>query len=212
MAFKDEAAAEDTEDTEGTADLESPDGSAASDSIAANPEAAAADSAALDPHNREYYLEQIPFTEEQVEASNLIIMDALYNSGVIFKDKLENFRLSEKQLLRLTSQYPDYTQMDQAWYHLFLLYSRMGDTETANACLSHLQADFPESEWTILLSDPNYFENARFGEHIEDSLYAATYEAFKASRYDEAKSNATLSAERFPLGENRPKFLFIDGL
>ncbi|MBR1932590.1 MAG: tetratricopeptide repeat protein [Prevotella sp.] len=212
VAFKDEAAAEDTEDTESTADLESPDGTVGNDSIAANPEAAAADSAALDPHNREYYLEQIPFTEEQVEASNLIIMDALYNSGVIFKDKLENFRLSEKQLLRLTSQYPDYTQMDQAWYHLFLLYSRMGDTETANACLSHLQADFPESEWTILLSDSNYFENARFGEHIEDSLYAATYEAFKASRYDEAKSNATLSAERFPLGENRPKFLFIDGL
>jgi hypothetical protein len=102
--------------------------------------------------------------------------------------------------------------MDQAWYHLFLLYSRLGKTETANACLSHLQADFPESEWTILLSDPNYFENARFGEHIEDSLYAATYDAFKANRYDEAKSNAQLSAERFPLGENRPKFLFIDGL
>jgi len=171
-----------------------------------------ADSLANDPHHREYYLAQIPFTEEQVQESNVIIKDGLYNSGVIFKDKLDNLALSEKQLLRLTNQYPDYEQMDLAWYHLFLLYSRRGDTATAQACLQHLQADFPESEWTILLSDPYFEENARFGTHIEDSLYAATYEAFKADRHSEISANAKLSAERFPLGENRPKFIFLNGL
>ena len=172
----------------------------------------ATDTLANDPHNREYYLAQIPFTEEQVEASNLLIMDGLYNSGVIFKDKLDNLRLSEKQLLRLTNQYPDFAQMDLAWYHLFLLYSRMGRHDTAAACLTHLQADFPDSEWTQLLSDPYFEENARFGAHIEDSVYAATYEAFKQSRYDVVRNNARLSEERFPRGENRPKFMFIDGL
>jgi len=175
-------------------------------------ESAEADSLAADPHNREYYLAQIPFTEEQVAASNLIIMDGLYHSGVIFKDKLENLRLSEKQLLRLANQYPDFEKMDLAWYHLFLLYSRLGDRNTAQNCLSHLQADFPESEWTILLSDPLYEENARFGTHIEDSIYTATYEAFKENRHDIIQSNAKLSEERFPLGDNRSKFLFINGL
>ena len=62
------------------------------------------------------------------------------------------------------------------------------------------------------ISDPNFKENALFGTHIEDSLYAATYDAFKNDRYDVVSANARLSAERFPLGENRPKFLFIDGL
>jgi len=173
---------------------------------------AEADTLANDPHNREYYLAQIPFTEEQVAESNATIMDGLFNSGVIFKDKLENLRLSEKQLLRLTSQYPDYEQNDQAWYHLFLLYSLRGDTLTANNCLARMQTDYPESEWTILLSDPYFEENARFGEHIEDSIYAATYDAFKANKHEMIQANAKLSAERFPLGENRPKFLFINGL
>ena len=182
------------------------------DSIDAQTADAQADTLANDPHNREYYLAQIPFTEEQVEASNLIIMDGLYNSGVIFKDKLDNLSLAEKQLLRLTTQYPTYAQMDQAWYHLFRLYSRRGDTATADNCLSHLKADYPESDWTILLSDPYFAENQRFGEHIEDSLYAATYDAFKQDRHDVIAANARLSEERFPLGENRPKFLFIDGL
>lgn len=170
------------------------------------------DSLANDPHNREYYIAQIPFTEDQLAESDNIIKDGLFHAGIIFKDKLDNLRLSEKQLLRLTNKYPDFAQMDEAWYHLYLLYSRMGKYETADNCLSHLKADFPESQWTILLSDPYFVENARFGQHIEDSLYAATYEAFKQDRYLEVKGNAHVSEERFPLGENRPKFIFIKGL
>ena len=178
------------------------------DSLAVEP----TDSLANDPHNREYYLAQIPFTEEAKEASDLLIMDGLFNSGVIFKDKLENFRLAEKQFNRLTTQYPTFQQMDQAWYHLFLLHSRMGRTNLADSCLAHLKADYPESELTILLTDPYFEENARFGEHLEDSIYGVTYDAFKDGRHDVIQANAKLSAERFPLGENRPKFIFINGL
>ena len=182
------------------ADVEQPTDSVANDTLA------------NDPHNREYYLAQIPFTEDQVAASNDIIKDGLFHAGIIFKDKLGNLNLSEKHLLRLTDNFGDFPQLDEAWYHLFLLYSLQGRTDKANDCLSHLKADFAESQWTILLSDPNFTENQRFGVHIEDSLYAATYDAFNDDRYQEAQANARLAIERFPLGQNQPKFLFISGL
>ena len=183
------------------------------DSIAANPvDSIPVDTLANDPHNREYYLAQIPTTDEMKAACHDIIKDALLHSGIIFKDKLENLRLSEKQFLRLKGDYPDFEHLDEAWYHLFLLYSRQGREDLADSCLSHLKTDYPESEWTILLSDPYYFENAKFGEHIEDSLYAATYQAFKDDNHQMIRANAKISEERFPLGENRAKFIFIDGL
>ena len=170
------------------------------------------DSAQNDPHKREYYLAQIPFTEDQVATSNLTIMDGLYNSGVIFKDKLDNLDLSKKQFTRLETQYPDFEQKADMYYHLFLLYSRLGQHDVAAGYVEKLKAEYPENQWTILLTDPYFKENAQFGVHIEDSLYAATYEAFKADRLSEAKANAQISATRFPLGENRDKFLFIGGL
>ena len=172
----------------------------------------ALDSAHNDPHKREYYLKQIPFTPEQVAESNKIIADGLFHSGVIFKDKLDNLALGEKSLRRLTDNYKDYENMDEAYYHLFLLYSRRRDKARADTYLNLLKRDFPESEWTVLLSDPDYEANARFGEHIEDSLYAATYNAFKADRFDEVAANTELSASRFPMGANRDKFIFIGGL
>ena len=205
-----EESAEPTDSLEQAMENPDTDATVLSDSIAEN--TAIDDSLANDPHNREYYLAQIPFTDEQKTASNAIIMDGLYNSGVIFKDKLENFGLAKKQLERLTIQYPEYEQMDKAWYHLFLLYSRMGDTQQAENCLTLMKDNFPESELTILLTNPYFEENARFGEHLEDSIYGVTYEAFKEDRHEVISANAKLSAERFPLGENRPKFIFINGL
>ena len=171
------------------------------------------DSAATnDPHQREYYLAQIPFTEEQLAASDNLIKDGLFHAGIIFKDKLDNLNLSRKYLERLTTQYADYEHNDEALYHLFLLFSRQGNKQMADLCVEKLKQDFPESEWTILLSDPYFAENQRFGVHLEDSLYAATYNAFKENKYQEVKTNTQLSESRFPLGQHRPKFLFIEGL
>lgn len=171
-----------------------------------------ADSAQNDPHKREYYLAQIPFTEDQIEASNKIIEDGLFNAGVIFKDKLNNLPLSEKQLKRLTSQYPDFEKMADAYYHIYLLYMRKGETDVAEGYVERLKKEYPESEWTTLLSDPYFVENAKLGVHMEDSLYASTYDAFKAARYAEVSGNVRISDSRFPLGANRDKFVFIGGL
>ena len=171
-----------------------------------------ADSAQNDPHRREYYLAQIPFTKEQVDASNKVIEDGLFNSGVIFKDKLDNLPLAEKQLTRLVSAYTDYERLADAYYHLYLLYMRKGDAPTADIYVARLKKEYPENEWTILLSDPHFVENARFGAAVEDSLYASTYDAFKAARYKEVAANVKVSTQRFPLGANRDKFVFIGGL
>ena len=191
---------------------------AMSDSIQAMEEAredslaAVQDSAQNDPHKREYYLAQIPFTEEQKAECHTIIADGLFHSGIIFKDKLDNLRLSEKQFARLTNDYPEFEKMDEAYYHLFLLHSRKGDEMTAKSYISMLSEKYPESQWTKILTDPYFVENSKWGEQMEDSLYAATYNAFKASRSQEVYTNAGISEERFPLGANRDKFVFLRGL
>ena len=198
-----------------------PSGDAANDSITASDEAAKAvgdsivapiDSTALDPHNREYYLAQIPFSDEQQTACHALIKDALFHAAIILKDKMERLNISERYLRRLTGDYPDYEHNDEAWYHLWRLYSRQGRTAEAAECLTRLKADYAESEFTQLIADPYYAENARFGEQMEDSLYAATYEAFKHDEFLTVKQNTELSAARFAQGAHRDKFLFISGL
>ena len=102
--------------------------------------------------------------------------------------------------------------MADAYYHMYLLYMRKGETDVAEGYVERLKKEYPESEWTTLLSDPYFVENAKLGVHMEDSLYASTYDAFKAARYAEVSGNVRISDSRFPLGANRDKFVFIGGL
>ena len=145
-------------------------------------------------------------------ASNQLLANGLYHAGIIFKDRLDNLALSEKMLLRLVDNYPDFKHLDEAYYHLYLLYSRKKQTQMANSYVDKLKKDYPESQFTALLSDPYYLENARMGVHIEDSIYTLTYQAFKEGKYEVVMHNSEISDKRFPTGANRDKFLFISGM
>ena len=170
------------------------------------------DSAQNDPHKREYYMAQIPFTEEQVMASNDIIKEGLLSAGIIFKDRLDNLPMCEKYLVRLTDSFPDYDKNDEAMYHLYLLYMRKNQPSRAQTYLDKMKQLYAQSDFTTILSDPYFVENAKYGVHIEDSLYAAAYDAFKKDDFATVVANLKKSDERFPLGANRQKFLFVGGL
>jgi len=171
-----------------------------------------ADSLANDPHHREYYLAQIPFTEEQMEASHALLSDGLYHGGVLEMEKLENFRLAEKTLNRLLADYPDFENKADVYYHLFLLYGRLGDDEMAEQYRQLLIAEYSEDKKAVLLANPNYEMIARNGKHVEDSIYAATFDAYKEDRYSQVMSNYDFHTENFPEGKHRGRIKFIHAM
>lgn len=183
------------------------------DSIAAAEEAEAErllqDSLANDPHERAFYLKQIPFEEEQLQASHQLLSDGLYHAGVLEMEKLENFELAYRTLLRLLTDYPDYGEMADVYYHLFLLNGRFGKTDEAELYRQKVIDEFPDTKLAAMLANPRYALYARNGKHIEDSVYAATYKAYQENRYDEVERNYALSTSDFPDGVHRPKFMFI---
>ena len=170
------------------------------------------DSVKADPHTREYYLQQLPFSEEAKAASDMIIMDGLYNAGLIEKDDLEDFPLAASTLERLVNDYPNYEKMSDAYYQLFLLYSRWGQKDKANQARLYMAKHFPDNEITKVINDPNFEYKARYGKEIEDSLYTATYQAYRERNMEMVEHNFNLSSSDYPNGLNRPKFMFVHAL
>ena len=80
-------------------------------------------SAEEDPHQRAYYLAQIPLNEEKMAESNQILDDGLLHAGIILKDKLDDLDESERMLQRLVKKNATYEHLDDAYYHLYLLYN-----------------------------------------------------------------------------------------
>ena len=167
---------------------------------------------ANDPHRPEYYLKDIPFTEEQMAASNAALVEGLFGSAVVFKDRMENLPLAERTFQRIRTDFPDYEKNNEMYYNMFQLYSRMAQLDSAKVYRGKLIEEFPEDEHAVLISDPNFEFKARYGKEVEDSIYSVTYDAFQASDYQTVFQNSEYTAKEYPKGENRPRFMFFDAM
>lgn len=163
-----------------------------------------------DPHNRQYYIKQIPFTPEAIEQSDKLISRALLGAGIIYKDRLTEYPDAEKALTRITADYPEADEADEAMYNLYLMYSLWGRTVQADSCKARMQRLYPESDYTMMVCDPDYIDNAKYGKHREDSLYVEAFTAFRAGDTLLVRKDCNVSASRYPKGRNRAKFMFLE--
>lgn len=182
---------------------------AGGDDAADAEEQARKDSLANDPHHHEYYMKQIPFTEEQMEESNSLLSEALYNAGILEQERLEDFPLAERTMLRLLADFPDREGLDNIYYHLFLLYGRTGKPDEAQRYRDSLLAQYPEGKLAALLGSPYYEAIARQGKHMEDSVYAQAYQSYLQGDYAQVEKNYAFSTENFPHGAHRARMLFV---
>ena len=167
---------------------------------------------ASDPHRPEYYLKDIPLTEEQMAASNAALVEGLYGSAIIYKDRMDNFPLAERTFQRILLNFPEFQQMDEVYYNMFQLYSRMERRDDADAYKQRLITEYPDNAHGKLIADPNFEFKGRYGKQIEDSVYQDTYDAFKFSDYQTVIRNSQEMAEEYPEGANRARFMFLEAL
>ena len=170
------------------------------------------DSLASDPKSREYYLQQIPFSEDDLEASNVIIADGLFNMGMIYKDKLEDMTLSIEAFEELERRFPDNKYRMDIYYQSFLMALRYKDAITREKYKSKLISAFPESDYAIAIADPNYEENIRMMDRVQDSTYAATYNLYLAGDTSAVRRNYAQFSRTYPLSGLIPKFMFLSAL
>lgn len=171
------------------------------------------DSAALvalaDPYSREFYLALIPRTEQELEESNRLITESLLGAGLIYKDRLVEYEMAEKSLLRLVNDYPESEEAVQGTYNLFLMYSLWGRQTQADSALAQITRNWPDNPLAVMLSDPDFEDNARYGKHREDSIYSLAYAAFLDGDTAAVMRYCDISANKYPKGANRSKFLFL---
>lgn len=188
----------------------------ANDTISMTPEqkeeARKAQDAANDPHNVEYYLAQIPKTPEEIQVCHDVIQEGLYNMGIILKDKLDDFPAARKEFTRLLDSYPDNIYRLDVYYNMYLMAVRSGDTVQAERWRQMILANFPESPYGKAMLDPNYFENLRKMNQVQERMYQEAYDAY-LDNYNARVHSLTAEMERdYPLSKILPKFVFIDAL
>ncbi len=131
-----------------------------------------------------------------------MIQEGLYNMGIILKDKLEDFAAARREFIQLLDRYPDNTYRLDVYYNLYLMAVRQNNKTEAEKWRRMIIDNFPDSPYGQAMLDPQYFDNLRKMNDVQEKIYSRAYEAYlgddnAAVHRLTAKWNATTRCRRF---------------
>ncbi|MDE5664682.1 MAG: hypothetical protein K2I31_01930, partial [Duncaniella sp.] len=167
---------------------------------------------ANDPHYPEYYLKQIPSTDVEKTTAEDVIREGLYNSGLILKDKLEDFDAADAEWQRLMNRYPDNIYRLDIYYNEYLMNLRANRPAEAERYRQLILSDFPESNFAKAMADPNYIENLQSMFTRQEQLYEDAYANYLADNNAKVHEAYSRMKTEYPLSPLMPKFMFLEAL
>jgi len=160
----------------------------------------------------EFYLKQIPVSAAQIEKSNADIATALFTMGQIYKDKIEDIPMSIATFEEFCRRFGSDKRVADAYFNIYQIQLKSGNQDQANVYRTKLIADFPNTNYQKILSQPDYDVRLESMYKEQDSIYNLTYKAFNQSDYKTVYKQVAYAKQNFPLSTLMPKFLFLNAL
>ena len=165
-----------------------------------------------DPHCIAYYLKDLPTTPHALDSIDSLTSISLLNAAYIFYDGVGNIPQALKNYLRLADNYTSFPEIVQAFYMLYRIYDRQGNTPQANYYRDMVLMGFPDSDFANLIRDNEYYkELIRRSRRIE-SDYEEIYDQYASGRYSNVIHLADEAEEIYPANPALNRFRYWKGL
>lgn len=168
---------------------------------------------ATDIHDPQFYLQQIPKTEEDIAQSNAKIADALFNLVYIYQEQVEDQNLADETFEEFEKRFPnDTARLVDLYYSKYLNCLKKGNKEEAEKYRQTIISRFPETSQAKIVADADYFNKLQRMAIEQDSVFEDTYNKYRAGNFDSVKVNKQYAEENYPLSPLMPKFLFLNAI
>ncbi|HPI10066.1 MAG TPA: hypothetical protein PLK63_03450 [Catalimonadaceae bacterium] len=161
---------------------------------------------------RQPYLKDIPFSDDQLMASNAKLEVALFEIGRIYDQKLEEPGLAIASLERDVTDFPRYEKVPEALYNLCMLYKKSSRQADYDRCKDLLLKNHPESVFAKLILNPNYLIENKQRNEIISGLYKTVFDQYKSNMYIEASNGINNIRTRFPKSDFEDKLAILEAL
>jgi tetratricopeptide (TPR) repeat protein len=156
----------------------------------------------------EFYLKNLPLNDSLLKVSDEKIAVAMFNAGKVFEERIADRNKAAELLEELLTRYPSNELVPEALYSLYNLY-REDNSQKAEVVRQRLLERYPESEFSKILSDPDYYNKMMAGIRMSEQLYQRAFDLYKAEDFNSAISMCDSSLTQNPSGTLAPKFMLL---
>ena len=167
---------------------------------------------ANDPKNPNFYWKTVPDTEEKIVRSNALIVEALYDLAMVYKDQMMDEPMAIVTFEDLLNRYDSTKYHPNTYYQLYLMHSKNGNAQQAAKYKGLILEEYPETDYAKVIENPDYAEKAVASEGLLEEVYTRSYEYFKQGFYSKCYEMATKALEEYPESEYVPKFKLLIAL
>jgi tetratricopeptide (TPR) repeat protein len=165
------------------------------------------------PKDRKYYLQDIPFSPDQVLASNNNMIQAYYNLGFIYIEGLNDYPKSIESFETLNERFPQNKYRAASCYKLYFIYKELGNDAKSDYFRNMILTQYPETDFARLLVNPDYFKEIRSKLKESGQLYEETYQAFTKQQYYMVINNCDIARLKYSADSLlMPKFEYLRAL
>ncbi len=159
-----------------------------------------------------YYLKDLPLTEEKRAASDTLIMEAYYQKGIVYREKLDDHEKSIETFEELNQRFPEHMNLASTYYRLYRMNDEIHNDERAEYYKNKVLNEFPDTDYAKIILDPSFLE--RENELLKEATvhYEKTYGFFKRELYAVTIENAREGMEVYGETTFGPKFELIYAL
>ncbi len=162
------------------------------------------------PLSREFYLKDLPFEEEELAASNALILEAYFKCGIVYRDGLKDNTKSTESFLAMNQRFPENEHELVSYYYLYKNYSEAGPPTEADFYKELIISKYPESDYAKVLADPEYYAKIEAEKNKVNILYEETYVDFKSGQYFQVISKSDLAFSLYgDTMELAPNFAYL---
>lgn len=132
----------------------------------------------------ENFFKDVPKTDSARAISHATIRKSMLLLGQLYRDRLEDYESSIRILEDLLVKYPDAPEKLETYYQLYLSSLSAGDHGRAEKYKGLIIANYPNSRFAKVLSDPNFAASQQSEHDRLVAYYDSTYTYFEAENHD----------------------------
>ncbi len=156
----------------------------------------------------EFYLRDLPVNDSLLALSNSRIAYACLNAGKAYSEKIGDRERATATLELLLKRYPGSLLVPEALYTLYNI-NRQENAALAETYRQRLLSNHPESEFAMILSDPDYYRKKVEEAKRNETLYQQAYELFRNEKFSQVIDLCDSSLSKFPENELAAKFMLL---
>lgn len=142
----------------------------------------------------EEYVDMLPLTDSAKAALHFENIEALYDIGLIYKERLKDEDNAIESFLRIANQYDTSATAPSAFYQLYRIYYEKelsggfvgtGFTDNSDYYKDIILADYPDTDYAKLILNPDYLTSKNENYEAERIAYEEIYAKFRKRQYND---------------------------